>query len=95
MLKRSSSVKKKKTHLVHHRLRTNVYVTHESPTIACAAIFLACREEGVKLPCAIGHEWWLLFDVDAVNFKNAAAHIKRLYYKKNLDKASLPLYKVL
>lgn len=73
-------------------LRTNIYVTHEPPTIACAAIWLACRERGIKLPCRVGKEWWLLFDVDAINFKNAAAHIKRLYYKK-LDRQNLPLYK--
>ncbi|CEP18734.1 hypothetical protein [Parasitella parasitica] len=72
-------------------LRTIVYVTHEPPTIACAAIWLACREQRVKLPCLPGKEWWLLFDVDAINFQNVAAHIRRLYYKK-LDRQSLPLY---
>lgn len=74
------------------RLRTNIYVTHEPPTIAVAAIWLACRDEQIKLPCQIGQEWWLLFDVDFVNFKNVAAHIRRLYYKK-LDRKNLPLYK--
>ncbi|OBZ85626.1 Cyclin-L1 [Choanephora cucurbitarum] len=74
-------------------LRTTIYVTHEPSTIACAAIWLACLEESVKLPTDLGKEWWLLFDVDSVHFKNAAAHIKRLYYRK-LDKANLPLYKL-
>ncbi|KAI8989585.1 cyclin-like protein [Pilobolus umbonatus] len=72
-------------------LRTTIYVTHEPPTIACAAIWLACRDEQLKLPCHLGHEWWLLFDVDYVNFKNAAAHIRRLYYR-TLDRLELPLY---
>lgn len=75
------------------RLRTTVYVTHEPPTIACAAIWLACREEGIKLPSNVGKEWWVLFDVDFVNVKNVAAHIRRLYYRK-LDRENLPLYKV-
>ncbi|KAI9470607.1 MAG: cyclin-L1 [Benjaminiella poitrasii] len=75
-------------------LRTIIYVNYEPPTIACAAIWLACREEGIKLPYQIGKEWWLLFDVDLVNLKNAAAHIRRLYYKK-LDRANLPLYKII
>lgn len=79
--------------LIASRLRTTVYVTHEPPTIACAAIWLACREEAIKLPTKVGKEWWLLFDVDLVNVKNVAAHIRRLYYKK-LDRANLPLYKV-
>jgi hypothetical protein len=54
-------------------------------------IYLACRDQGISLPAVPGQEWWLLFDVDGVNFKNAAAHIRRLYYLK-LDKANLPLY---
>jgi hypothetical protein len=74
------------------RLRTNIYVTHEPPTIAVAAIWLACRDEQIKLPCQPNQEWWLLFDVDFINFNNAAHHIKRLYYRK-LDKVNLPLYK--
>ncbi|KAI9363654.1 cyclin-like protein [Pilaira anomala] len=73
-------------------LRTNIYVTHEPHTIAVAAIWLACRDEQIKLPCQIGQEWWLLFDADYVNFKNAACHIRRLYYKK-LDRKNLALYK--
>jgi hypothetical protein len=54
-------------------------------------IYLACRDQGISLPAVPGQEWWLLFDVDGVNFKSAAAHIRRLYYLK-LDKANLPLY---
>lgn len=67
-------------------------MTHEPPTIAVAAIWLACRDLGIKLPAEIpGQEWWLLFDVDFINVKNTACHIKKLYYKK-LDRANLPLY---
>lgn len=77
---------------LYDRLRTNIYVTHEPHTIAVAAIWLACRDEQIKLPCQPGQEWWLLFDADYINFKNAASHIKRLYYRK-LDRAKLPLYK--
>lgn len=75
-----------------YSLRTNIYATHEPPTIACACIWLACRDEQIKLPCTVGQEWWLLFDVDFINFKNVAGHIKRLYYRK-LDKPNLPIYK--
>ncbi|KAI7866433.1 cyclin-like protein [Spinellus fusiger] len=72
-------------------LRTNIYVTHSSESIACAAIWLACRDEQVKLPVTPGSEWWLLFDTSLNNFKVAASNIRRLYYKK-LDRQSLPFY---
>ncbi|KAI9025260.1 cyclin-like protein [Phycomyces nitens] len=72
-------------------LRTNIYVTHPPSTIACAAIWLACRDQQVKLPVSPGSEWWLLFDTQAEDFKNAAGQIRRLYYQK-LDRRSLPLY---
>ncbi|KAI8076180.1 cyclin-like protein [Thamnidium elegans] len=85
-------VAKRAWNYLNDGLRTNIYVTHEPPTIAVAAIWLACRDEQIKLPCQIGQEWWLLFDVDFVNFKNVAAHIRRLYYKK-IDRKNLPLYK--
>ncbi|KAI8054180.1 cyclin-like protein [Gilbertella persicaria] len=92
-LEEHDRITRKAWNYLNDGLRTTIYVTHEPPTIACAAIWLACLEEGVKLPTTLGKEWWLLFDVDAVNFKNAAAHIKRLYFKK-LDRANLPLYKL-
>ncbi|KAG1525317.1 hypothetical protein G6F52_003432 [Rhizopus delemar] len=91
-LEDDEKVTKRAWNYLNDGLRTNIYATHEPPTIACASIWLACREEGIKLPCTIGQEWWLLFDVDFLNFKNAAGHIKRLYYKK-LDRAHLPIYK--
>ncbi|KAL8987902.1 MAG: hypothetical protein Q9177_002948 [Variospora cf. flavescens] len=38
-----------------------LYLTHQPTTLAIAAIYLASRELGVKLP---GTAWWEVFDVD-------------------------------
>lgn len=38
-----------------------LYLTHQPPALAVAAIYLAARELGVKLP---ENEWWEVFDVD-------------------------------
>ena len=38
-----------------------LYLTHQPPCLATAAIYLAAREVGVKLP---GNEWWEVFDTD-------------------------------
>ncbi|KAJ5619258.1 hypothetical protein N7510_003242 [Penicillium lagena] len=38
-----------------------LYVTHQPNALAVAAIYLASREEGVKL---VDGEWWEVFDVD-------------------------------
>lgn len=38
-----------------------LYLTHQPPALAAAAIYLAAKETGVKLP---GEEWWEVFDVD-------------------------------
>ena len=38
-----------------------LYLTHQPPALATAAIYLAAREVGVKLP---QEEWWEVFDVD-------------------------------
>lgn len=38
-----------------------LYLTHQPPALATAAIYLAAREEGVNLPDV---EWWEVFDVD-------------------------------
>ena len=38
-----------------------LYLTHQPPALAVAAVYLAAREVGVKLP---GVEWWEVFDVD-------------------------------
>ncbi|KAL8772752.1 MAG: hypothetical protein Q9209_002097 [Squamulea sp. 1 TL-2023] len=38
-----------------------VYITHQPTALAVAAIYLAAREVGVKLP---SNEWWEVFDVE-------------------------------
>ena len=38
-----------------------LYLTHQPNALATAAVYLAAREEGVKLPDA---EWWSVFDVE-------------------------------
>ncbi|THZ78907.1 hypothetical protein D6C84_08064 [Aureobasidium pullulans] len=38
-----------------------LYLTHQPPSLATAAIYLAAKEIGVKLP---SEEWWEVFDVD-------------------------------
>ncbi|KAK1144540.1 hypothetical protein N8T08_005413 [Aspergillus melleus] len=38
-----------------------VYVTHQPNALAVSSIYLAAREEGVKL---VDDEWWEVFDVD-------------------------------
>ncbi|OCK78576.1 hypothetical protein K432DRAFT_301675 [Lepidopterella palustris CBS 459.81] len=38
-----------------------LYLTHQPPCLATAAIYLSAREVGVKLP---DNEWWEVFDTD-------------------------------
>jgi hypothetical protein len=38
-----------------------LYLTHQPHALATAAIYLAAKEVGVKLP---GDEWWEVFDTD-------------------------------
>ncbi|KAF2084983.1 hypothetical protein K490DRAFT_47946 [Saccharata proteae CBS 121410] len=38
-----------------------LYLTHQPPALATAAIYLAAREAGFKLP---SEEWWEVFDTD-------------------------------
>jgi cyclin L len=38
-----------------------LYLTHQPNALAVAAIYMAAREEAVKLP---GGEWWEVFDVE-------------------------------
>jgi cyclin L len=38
-----------------------IYLTHQPPQLATAAIYLAAREVGIKLPEV---EWWEVFDTD-------------------------------
>ena len=46
------------TALLSHQL---LYLTHQPPWLATAAIYLAAKEEGVKLPEV---KWWEFFDTD-------------------------------
>jgi len=38
-----------------------LYLTHQPNALAVAALYMAAREEGVKLPAG---EWWQVFDVE-------------------------------
>jgi hypothetical protein len=38
-----------------------LYLTHQPSALATAAIYLAAKEVGIKLP---GEEWWEVFDTD-------------------------------
>lgn len=38
-----------------------LYLTHQPPSLATAAIYLAAKETGIKLPDV---EWWEAFDTD-------------------------------
>jgi hypothetical protein len=38
-----------------------LYLTHQPPTLATAAIYLAAKEVGIKMPNV---EWWEVFDTD-------------------------------
>jgi hypothetical protein len=38
-----------------------LYLTHQPPSLATAAIYLAAKEVGAKLP---GEQWWEVFDTD-------------------------------
>jgi len=38
-----------------------LYLTHQPPSLATAAIYLAAKEVGIKLPDV---EWWEVFDTD-------------------------------
>lgn len=39
----------------------SLYLTHQPPALATAAIYLAARETGIKMPEV---EWWEVFDTD-------------------------------
>ncbi|KAI8065301.1 cyclin-like protein [Gongronella butleri] len=75
---------------VNDSLRTVAHVAYAPEAIAVAAIWLACRKQGIKLPTDAGNEWWLLFDVDRADFTAVGALIMTLY-QQPLDRAQLPL----
>ncbi|KAI8384778.1 cyclin-like protein [Radiomyces spectabilis] len=87
-LEEHDTVPKKAWNYLNDALRTHVYTNYTMPTIACGAIWLACRDQQVKLPTTPGGEWWLLFDAQPSEFQNVAAHIQRLYHRK-LDRQQL------
>ncbi|KAJ1680373.1 hypothetical protein EV182_000155 [Spiromyces aspiralis] len=60
-------------------LRSNVYVCYQPQAIACAAIFLAARQCGVKL--TTGVPWWEVFDTNERDMLNIARTIMRLYFE--------------
>ncbi|RUP42826.1 hypothetical protein BC936DRAFT_138030 [Jimgerdemannia flammicorona] len=70
-------------------LRTPIHVAYPPPTVACAAIWLAARDEKVRLPESPS-PWWELFDAELEEVRTAAAHVVRLY-RRRLDRPILPL----
>ncbi|KAM3582489.1 hypothetical protein VKS41_005135 [Umbelopsis sp. WA50703] len=71
-------------------LRTIVYVVYHPPVIACASIWLACRDCGIKLPTNPDAQWWDLFEADMQDIQAVASHIKSLYYL-TYDRKTVPL----
>ncbi|KAJ2958981.1 hypothetical protein NQZ79_g5505 [Umbelopsis isabellina] len=71
-------------------LRTIVYVVYHPPVIACASIWLACRDCQVKLPTNPDAQWWDLFEADMQDIQTVAGHIRSLYYLK-YDRKAVPL----
>lgn len=77
-------------HKLQSSLRTSIYVVYHPPVIACASIWLACRDCQVKLPTNPGAQWWDLFEADMLDIQTVAGHIKSLYYLK-YDRKAVPL----
>ncbi|CAO3664426.1 unnamed protein product [Umbelopsis ramanniana] len=71
-------------------LRTIIYAAYHPPTIACAAIWLACRDLQIKLPTKPGAQWWELFEADIMDIRDIAGHIQSQYYLK-YDPSAVPL----
>ncbi|KAJ3022654.1 hypothetical protein HKX48_005584 [Thoreauomyces humboldtii] len=68
-------------------LRTIIYVCYQPSTIACAAIFLAARTHGVKLPT--NPPWWEVFDSTLEDLERIAGHLLALYRRPT--RKGLPL----
>lgn len=71
-------------------MRTIIYVAYHPPAIACAAIWLACRDLQIKLPTKPGAQWWELFEADIMDIQDIAGHIQSQYYLK-YDPSAVPL----
>jgi hypothetical protein len=65
-------------------------VAYHPPSIACASIWLACRDLQIKLPTKPSVQWWELFEADIEDIEDIAAHIKSQYYLK-YDRRTVPL----
>ncbi|KAJ9077492.1 hypothetical protein DSO57_1016269 [Entomophthora muscae] len=61
-------------------LRTPIYVSFDPPTIACAVIFLAARENNIKLPSS--PPWYQLFEAQLDEMEVICHHILRLYTRR-------------
>lgn len=64
---------------VNDALCTRVSCIQSAPSIAIGCIFIAAREEKIKLPCA----WWEIFDVFIEDVKYIAASIKSFYIEED------------
>jgi hypothetical protein len=69
-------------------LRTNVYVSYQPQTIACAAIFLATHDFGVNL--RTDPPWWDIFEATLDDIQNIAGHMRLLYTVDAMSVDNLP-----
>lgn len=53
-----------------------LYLTHQPPALAVAAIYLAARETGVRLPEV---EWWEVFDVEREELGFLVVALRSMY----------------
>jgi hypothetical protein len=68
---------------INDSLRTDLCVRYKAQVIACAAIFLASRFQGVALP---EHPpWYALFDVEKKQLYAASVAIMELYKQEKVD----------
>ncbi|KAF4146417.1 Cyclin N-terminal domain-containing protein [Phytophthora infestans] len=68
---------------INDSLRTDLCVRYKAQVIACAAIFLASRFQGVALP--ENPPWYSLFDVDKTQLYAASVVIMELYKQEKIQ----------
>ncbi|KUF89889.1 Cyclin-L1-1 [Phytophthora nicotianae] len=68
---------------INDSLRTDLCVRYKAQVIACAAIFLASRFQGVALP--ENPPWYLLFDVDKTQLYAVSVVIMELYKQEKIQ----------
>ncbi|KAG7381940.1 hypothetical protein PHYPSEUDO_005467 [Phytophthora pseudosyringae] len=68
---------------INDSLRTDLCVRYKAPVIACAAIFLASRFQGVALPES--PPWYALFDVDKTQLYAVSVAIMELYKQEKVQ----------